>query len=86
MTNAAKPNFSAMTFPELLNWVFHNNFVNGEPVFDSDFSDIEEMYEDGEESEAFDECESMAHEIWLAMSVQSAIDDPLNALLPPCGK
>ena len=74
MTDMIKPAFHAMSFEEIGNWVVKHNVVNGEEVFDEDFAAIEEMYEDGQESEAFDEYETMAHEIWLAMSVNAATE------------
>ena len=74
MTDTIKPAFHAMSFEEIGNWVVKHNVVNGEEVFDEDFAAIEEMYEDGQESEAFDEYEAMAHEIWLAMSVNAATE------------
>lgn len=77
MSSTAKPKFASMTFTELSDWVSRNNKFNGEDIFDSDFSDIEDMYEMGEESEAFDEYESIAHEIWAVMSTQNVIEDPL---------
>lgn len=75
MTDMIKPEFHAMSFEEIGNWVVKHNVVNGEEVFDEDFAAIEEMYEDGQESEAFDEYETMAHEIWLAMSVNAATEE-----------
>ena len=74
MTDTIKPAFHAMSFEEIGNWVVKHNVVNGEEIFDEDFAAIEEMYEDGQESEAFDEYETMAHEIWLAMSVNAATE------------
>ena len=73
MTDTIKPAFHAMSFEEIGNQVVKHNVVNGGEIFDEDFAAIEEMYEDGQESEAFDEYETMAHEIWLAMSVNAAI-------------
>lgn len=74
MTDTIKPAFHAMSFEEIGNWVVKHNVVNGEEVFDEDFAAIEEMYEGGQESEAFDEYETLAHEIWLAMSVNAATE------------
>lgn len=56
-----------MSFEEIGSWIAQNRIVNGEDIFDDDFSGIEDQYEAGEEAEAFNEYEAIANEIWDAM-------------------
>lgn len=71
MQQTIKPAFYAMSFEDIGNWVSRNNTINGESVFDDDFSEIEEMHAAGHEAEAFNEYEAIAEEIWA--SIKEAI-------------